>query len=71
MTRDHVLRALKEGIPFAIEEANGERYTVTDRSQVAVGKNTVVVIDDRDLPHLLPLPTVTSLSYLPPAEPAA
>jgi hypothetical protein len=71
MTRDHVLQAVKEGIPFVIKMADGEKYTVTNESQVAIGKTTVVVIDDHDLPHLLPLLTVTGLSYLRPAEPAA
>jgi hypothetical protein len=70
MTRDHVIRAVKEGLPFLIKMADGERYTVTDESKVAIGKTTVVVIDDDDLPHLLPLLTMTGLSYLRPSEPA-
>jgi hypothetical protein len=71
MTRDHVIRAVKEGIPFVIKMADGERYTVTDESRLAVGKTIVIVIDDDDLPHLLPLLTMTGLSYLRPSEPAA
>jgi hypothetical protein len=69
MTREHVMRAVKEGIPFMIKMADGEKYTVDDETKVAIGQTTVVVMDDHDLPHLLPLLTMTGLSYLRPTEP--
>ena len=64
MTRDKIDMALREGIPFVIKMADGEKYEVTDRSQVALGRTTVVVIDKDDLPHLLPMLTMTGISYL-------
>jgi hypothetical protein len=64
MTRDKIDMALREGIPFVIRMADGEKYEVTDRNQVALGRTTVVVIDKKDLPHLLPMLTMTGISYL-------
>jgi hypothetical protein len=66
MTRDHVIMAVDEGVPFQINMADGKSYLVADRYRVSVGKTTVVVMDDRDLPHLLPLLTMTGISYLKP-----
>ena len=64
MTRDNVEMAIREGIPFAIRMADGQRYEVRDRFQIAMGKTTVVVIDVRGLAHVLPLLTMTGISYL-------
>jgi hypothetical protein len=64
MTRDKIDMALREGVPFVIKMADGEKYEVTDRNQVALGRTTVVVIDKDDLPHLLPMLTMTGISYL-------
>ena len=68
MTRDRMQIAINEGIPFLIRMADGEKYEVTDRLNVALGKTHVVVIDKRDLPHILPLLTMTGISYLKPAK---
>jgi hypothetical protein len=68
MTRDKIDVALREKIPFVIKMADGQKYEVTDRSQVAFGKTTVVVIDKDDLPHLLPMLTMTGISYLKPKK---
>ncbi len=38
MTRDQIQTAINEGIPFLIRMADGERYDVSDRYQVALGK---------------------------------
>ena len=46
-----------------IKMADGEKYPVTDRYKVALGKTTVVVVDDNDSPHILPLLTMTGISY--------
>ena len=59
MTRDKIDMALREGVPFVIKMADGEKYEVTDRNQVALGRTTVVVIDKDDLPHLLPMLTIS------------
>jgi hypothetical protein len=44
--------------------ADGERYKVTNRYRIAVGKTSAIVVDNRDLPHVLPLLTMTGISYL-------
>ena len=48
--------------------ADGAKYRVRERYQVAAGRTSVVVFDDRDLAHLLPLLTMTGLSYLKPSR---
>jgi hypothetical protein len=66
MTRDQIQTAINEGIPFDIKMADGAKYRVRERYQVAVGRTSVVVFDDKDLAHLLPLLTMTGLTYLKP-----
>ncbi len=65
MTRDVIETAMREGIPFAINVADGRRYEVRGEHRIALGATRVVVLDDRDLPHVLPLLTMTGVSYLP------
>ncbi len=64
MTREQIETAIREGIPFAIRMAGGEKYEVTERIRVALGKATVIVVGDDDMPHILPLLTMTGISYL-------
>lgn len=64
MTRDQIETAVNEGIPFVIRMADGEKCEVTDRYRIALGKNFVIVVDKEDLPHMLPLLTMTGISYL-------
>ena len=64
MTRDQIQTAINEGIPFEIRMADGARYRVRERYQVAVGRTSVVVFDKKDLAHILPLLTMTGLTYL-------
>lgn len=64
MTIDHVKLALNEGIPFVVKMADGRKYTVTDRHQVALGPTYIMLVDEKDLPHILPLRTMTGISYL-------
>ena len=66
MTMDQIQTAIMEGIPFEIKLADGARYKVRERYQVAVGKTSVVVFDDKDLAHILPLLTMTGITYLKP-----
>lgn len=68
MTKDRIDIAIKEGIPFEIKMADGEKYRVADRNQIALGRTFVVVIDKHDLPHVLPLLTMTGISYLKPTK---
>lgn len=65
MTRDAIQTAVREGIPFLISMADGRQYKVGDEFKIAVGATRVVVLDERDLPHVLPLLTMTGISYLP------
>ena len=64
MTEEDVKIALNEGIPFAAKMADGRQYIVTSRYQVALGSTRIVIIDEKDLPHVFPLQTMTSISYL-------
>jgi hypothetical protein len=64
MTRDNIETAIKEGIPFFIRMADGEKYEVADRYSIALGKTTVIVVGKDDMPHILPLLTMTGVSYL-------
>ncbi len=68
MTRDQVQTAMNEGIPFMIKMADGEKYEVTDRYRVALGRTTVIVVGADDMPHILPLLTMTGISYLKPKK---
>ena len=68
MTRDKIQTAIDEGIPFLIKMADGEKYPVSSRFNIALGRTHVVVIDKRDLPHILPLLTMTGISYLKPVK---
>ncbi|HEX8296111.1 MAG TPA: hypothetical protein VF593_07405 [Chthoniobacteraceae bacterium] len=65
MIRHAVETAVREGIPFVINMADGRHYAVREQLKIAVGATNVVVLDDRDCPHVLPLLTMTGLSYLP------
>ena len=64
MTRDVIETAKTEGIPFSIKMADGREYRVDRAEQIHIAKTHVVVIDNRTLPHILPLLTITGLSYL-------
>jgi hypothetical protein len=68
MTKDQILTAINEGIPFLIRMADGEKYEVTDRYRIALGRTAVVVVDRKDAPHILPLLTMTGISYLKPKK---
>jgi hypothetical protein len=68
MTRDNIQTAIREGIPFVINMADGRQYQVRDRFNVALGPTQVVVLDEHGSPHILPLLTTTGISYLPQAN---
>lgn len=65
MTRARIQTALNEGIPFLIRMADGQTYRVNERYQAALGKTTVIVVGEDDMPHVLPLLPMTGISYLP------
>jgi hypothetical protein len=64
MTRDKIQTAIDEGLPFLIKMADGEKYEVSDRYRIALGRTTVIVVGKNDMPHILPLLTMTGISYL-------
>jgi len=64
MTRTNLETAINEGIPFAVHMADGRSYTVRDRLKIAMGKTSVIVIDEKDAPHILPMLTMSGISYL-------
>lgn len=68
MTRDVIATAKKEGLPFTIRMADGRQYRVDASEQIHIAKTHVVVIDKHVLPHILPLLTITGLSYNKPAK---
>ncbi len=68
MTKDKIETAIREGVPFVIKMADGEKYEVSDRYRVALGKTTVIIVGDDDMPHVLPLLTMTGISYLKPKK---
>ena len=65
MTRDTIDTAVREGLPYVINIADGKSYEVREARKIAIGQTRVVVLDDRDLPHVLSLLTMTGISYLP------
>jgi hypothetical protein len=68
VTRDHVETAIREGIPFVVKMADGRQYEVTDKHSIALGGAYIMLVDKDDLPHVLPLLTMTGISYLKPTE---
>jgi hypothetical protein len=65
MTCDVLETAARGGVPFVIKMVDGEKYHVNARDRIIVGNTRVVVMDDKDIPHVLPLLTITGVSYLP------
>ncbi len=68
MTRDKIQTAIREGIPFVIKMADGEKYEVTDAFRIALGNTNVIVVGSDDMPHILPMLTMTGISYLKSAK---
>jgi hypothetical protein len=64
MTRDAIQTAVREGIPFVINLADGKSYEVREPYKIAIGAARVVVLDERDLPHVLPMLTMTGIDHL-------
>jgi hypothetical protein len=44
--------------------ADGQKYEVADRYSIALGKTTVIVVGKDDMPHVLPLLTMTGIRSL-------
>ena len=56
---------VREGIPFAINMADGRQYEVRSRDRVILAGTRVVLVDEQNIPHVLPLLTMTGVTYLP------
>lgn len=66
VTRDVLETAVRAGIPFLIRMAGGEKFEVPARDRIIVGATRVVLMDENNVPHVLPLLTMTGVSYLRP-----
>ena len=64
MNREHIIRAVDEGIPFVIRMADGGEYKVANRYLISVGQKAVIVTDEHEFPSVLPFLTITGLTYL-------
>jgi hypothetical protein len=71
MTRDVIETAKKEGIPFSVKMADGREYRVNRAEQIHIAKTHIIIIDEKVLAHMLPLLTITGVSYLDPKNSGA
>jgi len=60
--------ALREGLPFEIATAAGDKFRVHHAHQLAFaeGAGAVFIVTDDGLGHIIPLLTMTSITYLNP-----
>jgi len=65
MTRDAIETAVREGNPFVINMADGRQYEVRSEFDIAISPTNAVVLDPRGGAHVLPLLTMTGISYSP------
>ena len=66
MRVEQIETALKEGLPFEIATAGGDKFRVNEANQVAFVRHggAVSIVTDDDLVHVVPFLTMTSLTYL-------
>ena len=71
MNIENIKTALKEGIPFEITTAAGDRFRVDDEFQVALNpkRGVAILLRDDGSPTLVSLLTIPSLEYLRPNQP--
>ena len=66
MTRKQLEAVIEEGVPFAIKLADGRSYPVPHRDYVSLppkNATVAVVYEDDGTVHVLPLLTMTGLTY--------
>jgi hypothetical protein len=70
MRIDQIQTALKEGVPFEIATAAGDKFRVNDAAHlwIAPERGAVVLMTDDELVHIIPFLTMTSLTYLKPRQ---
>jgi hypothetical protein len=69
MQIEQITTALREGLPFAIVTAAGNRFTVKEAHQVAWPHEKtrfITVVTEDGLVHLIQLLTITNITYLGP-----
>jgi hypothetical protein len=64
IAKEQIEIALREGIPFSIKMADGPEYRVDNSNQVHIADTHLIFADQRTLAHMLPLLTITGVSYL-------
>ena len=70
MNIENIKTALREGIPFEITTAAGEKFRVKDEFQFALNpkRGVAILLREDGSPTLLSLLTITSLEYLSPNQ---
>ncbi len=65
MSRSQIAEAIERNQPFSIKMADGKEYPVPHRDYIIVSRkgSFVIVIDDEDHTTILPMLTMTGLSY--------
>jgi hypothetical protein len=65
MTRSQIEAAIERNIPFTLRMADGKEYAVPHRDYIFLPPKSAVVVvsDDKDHVYVLPLLTMTGLSY--------
>jgi len=71
VNRSQIDNAMNSGRPFTIRTADGREFLVPTREHIIISpKGTFVqVIDDDERINSIPLLTMTSVEYQPPAVP--
>ena len=66
MRIEQIRLALSEGLPFEIATAAGDKFRVEARENMAIREKSgaVSLITEDGLVHVIPLFTMTSLTYL-------
>lgn len=70
MRIEQINLAIREGLPFEITTAAGDRFRITNAHQIAFaeGGGAVFIVTDDGLGHIVPLLTKTSITYLGPGS---
>ena len=68
MTRKHLEAVIEEGVPFTVKLADGRSYPVPHGDYISLpprNATVAVVYEDDGTVHVLPLLTMTGLTYNP------
>ena len=73
MTRKQIESVIAEGVPFTVRLADGRSYEVPHRDYISLSPKNVtvaVVWEDDGTAHILPLLTMTGLTYITGQKPS-